>query len=116
MKKRILCFDIDNVICSTKGNNYINSKPKKKTINLINKLHSQGYYIKIFTSRFMGRNKENIKKAYLQGFSFTKKQLKKWNLNYNELIMGKPSYDILIDDKSLGYNKNWKRKIKKCLS
>ena len=27
-------------------------------------------------------------------------QLDKWNLKYNELIMGKPSYDFQFDDKS----------------
>ena len=25
--KKILCFDIDNVICNTKGKNYKNAKP-----------------------------------------------------------------------------------------
>ena len=40
-----------------------------------------------------------------KGFLKTKKQLKKWKVRYHELIMGKPSYDILIDDKSLNFNK-----------
>ena len=29
MKKKSLCFDLDGVICTTKGNNYIQAKPKK---------------------------------------------------------------------------------------
>ena len=29
MKKKIICFDIDNVICKTKTNEYSKSKPKK---------------------------------------------------------------------------------------
>ena len=32
--------------------------------------------------------------------------MSKWNLRYNELIVGKPSYDIFIDDKNLGHSKN----------
>ncbi len=50
---KILCFDLDNVICSTKGNRYHESKPRKKIINLINNLYKKGYTIKIFTARYM---------------------------------------------------------------
>ena len=92
-KKRIICFDIDGVICTTKGNNYKNSKPIKQNINCINKLYKD-YKIKIFTSRFMGRNKENAKKARAEGLNFTINQLKRWNVKYDELIFGKPSYDL----------------------
>ena len=55
----IICifFDIDGVICKTKKNNY-SSKPIKKAIKKINQLYDKGNYIKLFTSRFMGRNKE----------------------------------------------------------
>ena len=61
----------------------------------------------------MGRNKENISNAKKQGFKNIKKQLRKWNLNYHELIMGKPSFDILVDDKALGFSPNWIKKIVK---
>ena len=60
----------------------------------------------------MGRNKENAIKAKKQGYNFTKKQLKKWNVN-DKLILGKPSYDILVDDKCIFYKKNWYELIKK---
>ena len=32
---------------------------------------------------------------------------------FNKLILGKPSYDIFIDDKSLGFKKNWMGDLKK---
>ena len=112
MKKLIYCFDLDNVLCKTFGNNYKKSKPIKKNIKVLNILKKKGHYIKIFTSRFMGRNKENIKKAKLQGYEFTLKQLKNWRVNFHKLIFGKPSYDLFIDDKSLGFSKNWKNDIK----
>jgi hypothetical protein len=50
----------------------------------------------------MGRNNENTRLALQLAKSLTKKQLIKWNVKYDELIFGKPSYDILIDDKFLG--------------
>ena len=115
MQKKIICFDLDNVLCRTKSNNYKFSVPLKKKINLVNTLFEKGYYIKIFTARFMGRNNNDINKAKKQGYKFTKIQLKKWNLKYHELIFGKPSYDIYIDDKSIFFDKNWTEKLKKKL-
>ena len=103
----IICFDLDNTICSTKNNNYNSSKPNLKVVKIINDLYNKGFIIKIFTSRFMGRNNENKELANEQGLKFTKNQLKKWKIKYNKLIMGKPSYDLLIDDKALGFKKNW---------
>ena len=48
-----------------------------------------------------------------RGYKLTKKQLKNWNLKYHKLIMGKPSYDVFIDDKNLEFSKNWLIKFKK---
>ena len=76
MKKKIFCFDVDNTICITKGKQYSRSKPIEEVIILINKLYSEGHVIKIFTSRYMGRNNDDINKAYKQGYQFTYKQLK----------------------------------------
>lgn len=115
MKKLIYCFDLDNVLCRTFGNNYKKSKPIKKNIKVLNILKKKGHYIKIFTSRFMGRNNDNASKANKQGYKFTKKQLKKWNVKYSKLILGKPSYDLYIDDKNLGFSKNWVVDLKKIL-
>ena len=117
MKKKIkiICFDLDNVICTTKKNYYRNSKPKKKVIKFINSLHDKGYFIKIFTARFMGRyNSKKI--AENKGYDFTLKQLNKWGLKFDQLIFGKPSYDIYIDDKNLEFSKNWTESLKKYLN
>jgi histidinol phosphatase-like enzyme len=109
--KKNLCFDLDGVICTTKGNNYIQAKPKKKVINFINKL-SKKYYIIIFTARYMGRNNDNVKLAKKQGYELTYKQLVQWNLKFDKLLMGKPSYDFIIDDKGYGFKKNWYQNFK----
>ena len=49
----------------------------------------------------MGRNKDNVIKAKMQGYNRTFKQLKKWGVNFHELKFGKPSFDYVIDDKSI---------------
>ena len=110
MRKK-LCFDLDGVICTTKKNNYLTAKPKKKVIKLINKLHEK-HTIIIFTARYMGRNDGKISMAKKQGYKKTYSQLKKWKLNFNKLIFGKPSYDIFVDDKAFGFTKNWLKKFK----
>ncbi len=107
MKKTILCFDIDSTICKTIGNNYHQAKPFKNKIKKLNHLYENGYYIKIFTARYMGRCNDDIKCAKKKGFLKTKNQLNKWKVKYHELIMGKPSFDILIDDKSLDFKRDW---------
>ena len=115
MKKKIICFDIDGVICATNKSNYDKSKPKKKVIKYINNLFEDGYEIKIFTARYMGRNSENSKKVYKMGYKKTLNQLKKWNLKFNRLILGKPSYDIFVDDKALGFKNNWINDLNKII-
>ena len=77
---KIICFDIDGVICKNLNNDYKNSKPITKTVNLINTLYSKKFYIKLFTARFMGRNNDNCEKARKQGLTLTKKQLKNCNI------------------------------------
>lgn len=112
--KKILCFDLDNVICKTKKNNYLKSKPKKKIITLINSLfRTNKYTIKIYTARGMGIYKGNLKLAKKKLQKLTLNQLKKWKLNYHELVMGKISYDVFVDDKCFGFKENWYINFKK---
>lgn len=111
----IFCFDIDNTICTTIKKNYKNAKPRTKVIKLINSLYNKGHTIKIITARYMGRNNDNIKAAYNEGYNLTFKQLKKWKLKFHVLLMGKPTFDLFIDDKALGYNKKLLKKLKKYL-
>jgi hypothetical protein len=107
-----ICFDLDGVLCKTKSNNYHKSVPIKKNISFVNSLY-KNYYIIIFTARFMGRSNDLEKIAIKKGLSLTKKQLKKWGVKYHKLKMGKPSYDIFVDDKSLFFKTFWINDLKK---
>ena len=115
LKYKNICFDLDNVICNTEKNFYSKAKPIKKNIKFINRLFSQGYNIKIFTDRFMGRSNENAKLAKQKALKITTQQLKKWKVRYHYIIFGKPSFDIIIDDKSLNFKKNWTKDLEKKL-
>ena len=121
LKKKIICFDLDDVICTNikdkKGLiNYKKSKPIKKSIKIINVLYNQGYQIDIFTARGMSRYHKDIdlinKKLKKLNFSI----LKKWKLKYHNLYFGKPFYDFFVDDKCYGFKKNWQDNINKILN
>jgi len=88
---------------------------KKKNIQLINTLYKKKFKIILFTSRFMGRNNDDTIKAKKMGYEFTKNQLRKWGLDYHKLVMGKPSYDLFIDDKCLFFKNEWVKILKKKL-
>ena len=112
MIKKKICFDIDGVICKTRKSNYKSSKPIKETIKFINELYKKNYII-IFTSRYMGRTNSNSAKAKKLGYKTTFNQLKSWGLNFDSLIMGKPRFDVYVDDKNLGFKLNWADYINK---
>ena len=116
MEYKRICFDIDNVICLTDNKkNYFKSRPIKKNIQIINRAYSKGYYIILYTARYMGRYKGNIKKVNKMIKPLTLKQLKKWGVKYHEIYFGKPSFDLFIDDKSIFFKKNWHVYLKKKL-
>ncbi len=115
-KKKTICFDIDGVICLvTKNNNYKKSKPIMKNIKTINNLYDQGYKIILNTARYMGRYNNNRFLAEKKIKKLTITHLKKWGLKYHKIYFGKPSFDLVIDDKAIFFKKNWRDYIKKNL-
>jgi hypothetical protein len=112
-KNKVLCFDLDNIICKTVKSNYKKSTPNIDVIELINNLYKKKYTIKIFTARYMGRFMENEKIVKKKFYNETFYYLKSWNLNFHKLILGKPSFDVYIDDKNFNFKKNWVVAFKK---
>jgi CMP-N,N'-diacetyllegionaminic acid synthase len=91
-------FDIDGVIAKIeKDNNYALAEPNLPMIEIINRLHQMGNRIILLTAR-----------GYVTGIDWsdtTKKQLKQWGLQYDELYFGKPNADYYIDDKMLSIDR-----------
>ena len=98
MSKKIF-IDLDNTLCNTSGNYYANSKPIEERIRYINKLKEEGHFITIWTAR--GET------TGIDHKDLTIKQLEDWGVKYDNLLMGKPSYDIYIDDKSFNVDTYW---------
>ena len=61
----------------------------------------------------MGRTNSNSAKAKKLGYKKTLEQLNNWGLKFDLLLMGKPRFDVYIDDKNLGYKSNWAEYLNK---
>jgi len=81
-------FDYINIPATEHYNFYMKCKPNKTMIELCNKYKKDGHEVFIFTSRAT------------EHFYVTKRWLRKNKVKYHYLIMNKPYYDIIYDDKS----------------
>jgi hypothetical protein len=92
--------DIDNTICTfTEKQNYSNAIPIKENILKVNSLYDLGHTVIAWTARGT--------LTQLNWFKITLNQLNSWGLKFHELRMGKPAYDLLIDDKALNSLFSW---------
>jgi prolyl oligopeptidase PreP (S9A serine peptidase family) len=89
----VYMVDIDNTICISKGSDYANSEPITNRIKQVNELYDAGHKIIYWTAR--GGN------SGIDWTDTTHNQLAAWGCKYNEIRMGKPVYDIWIDDKAI---------------
>jgi len=88
----IYCFDIDGTICTNTWGAYEKAQPLPDRIKVVNELFRKGNKIKLFTARGSTTGTD--------WRTLTEEQLSSWQVNYHELIMGKPEADVFIDDKA----------------
>lgn len=93
MKLRTYAFDLDGTLCTLTDGKYETAEPLTDRITKVNKLFEEGHTILIFTARG-ATSKRDLR-------DFTVQQLKDWGLKYERLIMGKPHFDLLVDDKAI---------------
>jgi hypothetical protein len=84
--------DIDGTICDTEINDYPNAKPIKENIAKINKLYDAGNEITYWTAR--GQS------SCVDWTETTNNQLNIWGCKYHKLLLTKPGWDLLIDDRT----------------
>jgi len=89
MENKIICFDLDGTLCSAeKIYNKQYAKPHQDIIDKVNELYYLGNKIIIFT------NRNNLE------WQTTVDWLAEHNVEYHQLIMNKPYYDVYVGDKS----------------
>ncbi len=90
-------MDIDNTICHTDQSlpapqKYKEARPIQARIDKVNKLYDEGHNITYWTSRGNASNENYL--------ALTMRQLEAWGCKYHSLKMGKPSFDLFVDDKA----------------
>jgi capsule biosynthesis phosphatase len=98
-----ICFDLDNTLVTnpTIPDDYSTVNPIHKNIVILQQLKKMGHEIIIYTARRMKTHKNNIGKVIKDIALITIQTLDKYNIEYDELLFGKPLADIYIDDKAL---------------
>jgi len=96
----IIRVDVDGTLCyssATEENNwdYRASVPIPRAVERVNRLYDRGHTIIIWTSR--GTCTGKLEEA----LQITAEQMKEWGVKYHKIEVGKPYYDLLIDDKAL---------------
>ena len=98
-----ICFDLDNTLLTYPAiaGDYSTVKPIYKNFALLKKLKSDGHEIIIYTARRMKTHHGNIGKVIKDIAGITIDTLERFNIEYDELIFGKPIADIYIDDRAI---------------
>lgn len=87
------CFDIDGTLCDTPATDYAAAVPIIEAVAEVNRLYDRGDRILLFTAR-----------GTVTGIDWrplTEEQLKSWGVRYHQLILGKPSADVYVDDRAV---------------
>lgn len=97
--------DIDGTVAESHGLDYSTAKPIPERISEINKLYDQGHEVYYWTAR-----------GTMSGIDYTEltsTQLDNWGAKRTALIMGKPAFDVFIDDKAFNSD-NFKQFLNVC--
>ena len=92
-KEMIYYVDIDGVLCENTYGQYDQASPVEENIAKVNALFDQGHTVILWTARGATTG--------IDWRSTTEKQMKRWGVKHHELRMGKPAYDVFIDDKAM---------------
>lgn len=92
--------DIDGTICNNTNGDYENAQPMVNRIEHFNKLYDEGHTVCYWTARGSNTGKD--------WYEFTLRQLTSWGAKFHSFNVGKPAYDIWIDDKAINSEEYFK--------
>jgi hypothetical protein len=88
----VVYVDVDGVLCTNTNGDYERAEPLQENIDKVNELFRDGDRIVIWTARGTTTG--------IDWRRLTEAQLQSWGVNYHQLMMNKPEFDLMIDDKS----------------
>ena len=117
---KTIAFDLDDVICwhspeydKLGVEKYLYCEPIDSAIDMVNEYFDSGNKVIIYTARGMNLYKGNLNLIYENLYDLTYDQLLDWGLKFHRLVMGKLSYDVLIDDKVINSRFATRERIEK---
>jgi hypothetical protein len=90
---KTLCFDLDGTLCTNTFGDYECAEPIEWAIARVNALAREGNRIVILTARGFVTKRDWTEE--------TRAQLNRWGVEYDELVFGKPSADVYVDDRAV---------------
>ena len=94
-------IDFDDTICP---HGDVSNDPFDNAVSVIKKLRDKGNSIVIFSCRaskeVMGNYTEEATQKMID-------YLHKWDIPYHGIYHGKPLFDVVIDDRAIGFHDNW---------
>ena len=95
----IIYVDVDETICeSPESRDYSKAVPIVENIEKANSLYDEGHTIVYWTARGTGSG--------IDWREVTEEQFRLWGVKYHDLKLGKPIYDLFIDDKNMN-TRDW---------
>jgi 3-deoxy-manno-octulosonate cytidylyltransferase (CMP-KDO synthetase) len=94
-----ICFDLDGTLCTNTFGEYESAEPFGWAIERVNRLAAAGHRILIFTARGTATG--------IDWGEMSRAQLERWGVVYDELIIGKPSADVYVDDRAV-HSEAWR--------
>ena len=117
---KTIAFDLDDVICwhspeydKLGVDKYLYCEPIDSAIDMVNEYFDSGNKVIIYTARGMNLYRGNLNLIYENLYELTYNQLLDWGLKFHRLVMGKLSYDVLIDDKVINSRFATRERIEK---
>ena len=108
LKQKRIVIDIDGTICTFKeeGQTYSDVIPLPGSVETIEELRKNGYYIILYTARHQKTCKGNEGKILARVGKKTIQWLEDNKIYYDEIHFTKPYADIYLDDKAMLFE-NW---------
>lgn len=116
--QKTLCIDLDQTLCALKKPNesYLDVLPLPGAIEAMQKLKEEGFYLVINTGRGTRTYNHNIGLINIHRVPEINLWLKKHNIPYDEIIVGKRDCLYFIDDKNIEFKNNWNEIVHKIVS
>ena len=104
-----IAVDFDGTLCSWHPGAYELAQPLPERIERVRRMKEAGHTIWIYTARGASLGSEAAADA--RWGDLTRGQLTTWGIPFDKLIIGKPPYDVIIDDRAVNFTEDWEAQL-----